>query len=385
MLVYGPGQAQGGSESEKEDRSTPNDIFPLVSRQSKIRDDLHLGREARTKWIRLLSGAQEVTRFLMCRKILADKTTHSFYGNSDTKSYVFIYTSELPQLSAEIERALFCPGVATKVITWRLNAFCPREQVLDVLNKSLGLEMEIRSVVVVSTRASFIELVLSVVATEPMFKWRWFLHCVEWIALTIESSVSLSNENLPDFVTYLSLNDSVEYFHINIHQKSRVEPLKETMQVLIDLDTSASQNVSLMMCYYEDYHGILSTRYRLCEPLNETLLIQYLREDAALYLSTQKSVMAGMRIPAVFVQSEQDRTAYPIRKGNVTSWAGFNIDILTLLSDALGFTALPFPVTDGGFYSVFKPNGEVLGVTGESFISLHIAVFAACLFLTERV
>ncbi|GFN87768.1 mariner mos1 transposase [Plakobranchus ocellatus] len=79
-----------------------------------------------------------------------------------------------------------------------------------------------------------------------------------------------------------------------------------------------------------------------------------------------------MIIPAVFVVFEPEKTAYLVTKGNETTWAGFNVDILNLLSKALGFTALPFAVTDGGFYGLYEPDGDVLGVVGYRISKLNL-------------
>ncbi|GFO28940.1 hypothetical protein PoB_005544500 [Plakobranchus ocellatus] len=74
--------------------------------------------------------------------------------------------------------------------------------------------------------------------------------------------------------------------------------------------------------------------------------------------------MADMVIPAVFLEAELDKTSYTVTEGNTTTWKGFSVDVMNLLSEALGFTVLPFAVSDGGFYGLYGPSGNMLGVTG---------------------
>ncbi|GFO22765.1 glutamate receptor ionotropic, delta-2 [Plakobranchus ocellatus] len=92
--------------------------------------------------------------------------------------------------------------------------------------------------------------------------------------------------------------------------------------------------------------------------LNHSILSDHnIRKNAASFLSTQKSVIACSS-PRI------DRNAFLVTEGGKTSWTGFSVEILNLLSKALGFTSLPFAVTDGGFYGMYEADGDALGLVG---------------------
>ncbi|GFO04920.1 hypothetical protein PoB_003142500 [Plakobranchus ocellatus] len=69
-----------------------------------------------------------------------------------------------------------------------------------------------------------------------------------------------------------------------------------------------------------------------------------------------------MHIPTSFLESEPDKTACVIIDGNETRWEGFNVAVMNLLSEALGFTGIPFATADGGFYDLSGPNEDTQGV-----------------------
>ncbi|GFR96814.1 glutamate receptor 4 [Elysia marginata] len=266
----------------------------------------------------------------------------------DPKSSVFIYTEELAKVNAELDKFVSCPKIEMKVVHWIVNALCDHQEIQKILMTSLDMESDIRSVVVASSYAHFIQMVLNIVATNVDFKWRRFLHATEWFVFTIDrptnGSPILNEKNLPDFVTALSPHES----HIELHQKSRIQPMKYILQIPF--------NKKILKPF--------QVNSKFSPSMNQSFLSQHLRKNAVTYLSSQKSVMAGMHIPTVVIESKPDRSAFHETDKKDLSWAGFNIDILNLLSEALGFSAEPFPVTDGGFYSVFKAEGKILGLTG---------------------
>ncbi|GFS22062.1 glutamate receptor, ionotropic kainate 2 [Elysia marginata] len=250
-------------------------------------------------------------------------------------------------MTTEFDTFLSCPGTPTKLIVWSLGSFCDPLEVQKILMMSLDMETDIKSVVVAGSNTHFIQMVMEIVTTNTKFKWRRFLHATEWLILTVDrlSQVSslLNYKGLPDFMTVCSLQEA----YIDILQKSRTHSMKRVLQIPLTRKFLWSSNVS---------SNVLHSR-------NQLFLSHRLRRDAVTYLSWQKSVMVGMRIPTVVIVSKPDQVFYE-NETDHTSWVGFNIDILNLLCKTLGFTAEPFPVTDGGFYSVFKPDGKILGLTG---------------------
>ena len=313
------------------------------------------------KWTKMLAWTQEVASFMMCGNC------EPVHGNQN--NFILIYTEELAVVKPLFEEIFSCRWRLTKAVAWRLDASSRRQDVLQVLSTSLGMETEVRSVIVASRYVDFVYLVLDVVATDLIFKWRRLLHVIEWFALTTDRLSGSSNisrhKSLPDFVTFLSSQD----LSIDINQKSRIQPLKKVLQIRLNLNESSFQgNVGTKW----------SPRLKLNKvalgSLNESMLSQHLRRDATIYLASQKSTMAGMHVPAVIVTSEWDQNAFLVNEGHKTSWRGFSIDVLKLLGEALGFTPQLFPVMDGGFYGTFESNEEILGVSGER--SFHCPWFA---------
>ncbi|KAK3777367.1 hypothetical protein RRG08_014113 [Elysia crispata] len=309
------------------------------------------------KWTNLLAWTREVLSFMMYQGNQYGVEHNLFHRNQN--SFILIYTNEMAYVVAEMEKSFSCRGALPKVAAWRLNASSRRQDVLKVLSTSLGMETEVRSVIVASSHVDFVYLVLDVVATDQMFKWRRFLHAIEWLALTIDrppvSSIIPSHKSLPDFLTFLS----IKQFGIDVSQKSRTQPLETVLQVPLDLSLSSCQRID-----WSQWSSSLNLTKPALRSVKDTLLSPNLRRDATIYLSSQKSVMAGMRIPTVIVTSGPGQTALLDHDGNETFLSSFNMVVLNLLSETLGFTAEPFPVTDGGFYGSFKSNEEVLGVSG---------------------
>ena len=265
------------------------------------------------------------------------------YGNYDPvhgnqNSFILIYAEKLAKVTPLLEKIFSCRGALTKVAAWRLDVCSRRQDVLKVLSTSLGMETEVRSVIVASSHVGFIFLVLDVVATDQMFKSRRFLHAIGG------SNIS-GHKSLPGFVTFLS---SQEY-SVDITQKSRIQPLKRVLQMRLSLDE---------LSYQRDCGTKWSPRLKLNKvalgSVNESMLSQHVRRDATIYRASQKSIMAGMHVPAVIVTSEWDQNAFLVNEGHKTSWRGFSIDVLNLLGEALGFTPQSFPITDGGFLWQFQ-------------------------------
>ena len=336
-------------------------VFPQPENFSPARANLTSSKTIR--WGRLLSVAHNVFHFMMCLNGSHGRTKTINSANISPKNFAFIYSNEVEIIASGFARIFSCPNWLTKAVTWRLDASLRRQELLKLLTILLDMETDIRNVVVASSHADFIYRVLSIVTTEAEFKWRRLLHATEWFVLTNDFTVSkyaaiADNPRLPDFVTVLSINTTDNDTSIHLLQKSRVKSLTKLVQIPLQGEnnlppTDAGENFA----WTRDRVPLL--------PIDSTNFSGYLRKDAVLYLCTQKSVMAGMQIPAVIVPSEQDRTAFLSYDGNSTSWVGFNIAVMNLLSNTLGFTAQPFAVKDNGFFGVFKPNGDILGVTGK--------------------
>ncbi|RUS89982.1 hypothetical protein EGW08_002249 [Elysia chlorotica] len=315
-------------------------------------------------WDSLMSVARDAFHCMTCHDSSRENTNNS--PRALPRNFIFIYSHEISRsvFVSGFERSLTCPGWEAKVATWTLDVFCPREDILKILNASLEVEADTRSVVLASSHVDCICQVLALVTTQAQFKWRRLLHATEWIVITNDFTDSIVCANgLPDFVTVISTNSSNQNNYVEIMQKSRTQSLRKVEHVPLYLDNPVP-------------HGDVATNFTLSDlpmtsriasfkqSMNQTIQFRYMRSDAVLYLSTQKSVMAGMRIPAVLVPSEQDRTAFLANPDVNSSWVGFNVDLMNLLSEALDFTALPFTVQDDGFYGVVESNGDILGVTG---------------------
>ncbi|GFO34470.1 hypothetical protein PoB_006097500 [Plakobranchus ocellatus] len=308
------------------------------------------------KWARLFLKASEVIDYMY-------DLQEQRYGSSPIKhqALLFIYTTEILAAVHIFEKSLSLPN-ATVNIVFELAMHCPRQDVLGILLAVLDMETSISGAVVASSQMDCITSVLNTVATETVFKWRHILHVAEWIALTVDPPESeggniLPHTNLPDFVTFLFISEESGSLTLDIAQKSRTEDFETGHRFYIPLEqTSAGkcQHKNVFSCVH---HFSQSTTH-------PAVLVASLRKHAALYLLMQKSVMAGMRIPAVFLESEIDKTAYLVTEGNQTRWEGFSVALLNLLSEALDFTSIPFPVTDGGFYVQYEPEGNVLGIVG---------------------
>ncbi|GFS03595.1 glutamate receptor 4 [Elysia marginata] len=315
--------------------------------------DTFLSRNETRQWNLLLSRTVQVVRYMVCQRGARHGPHNSAFESP--KSLVFIYTNELAKVMVELEQTLSCPRTFTKAISWGLDAFCEQQEVQKILMTSLDMESGIKSVVVASSYAHFIQMVLIIMTTNVDFKWRRFLHATEWLVLTIdrpfEDLTDFNYNSLPDFVTVISS----QKLYIDISQKSRTQPMKSVLQIPLNLDSSLNQRDSSLSFNVSNQRLLW---------MSQSFLSRNMRADAVTYLSLQKSIMAGMHIPTVVVVSKPDRTAFIVKEGNRTFWVGYNIGILNILSENLGFTAELFQVTDGGFYGAFKDNGDILGVTG---------------------
>ncbi|GFN74245.1 hypothetical protein PoB_000075100 [Plakobranchus ocellatus] len=278
------------------------------------------------------------------------------------QTFVYIYTSEiLPTVNIFVKT--MSSNTKAKIIVFEMAMLSSRQNVLDILLSILDMEAHINGVVVASSHMDFIYLVLDTVGSEAVFKWRRFRHTIEWIAMTVDLPTSngkpssLRQKKFPDFFTLLSMSERDGFLNLDLAQKSRNESIETGPRLSFRL-----KSLSFGICQQGDLSS--SEDQQPLRLLNLSLLPNPLRKNAALYLSTQKSVMAGMHIPTVFLVSEPDRTAFVVTDGNETRWEGFNVAVMNLLSEALGFTGIPFAVADGGFYGLSGPNGDILGVTG---------------------
>ncbi|GFN87295.1 ionotropic glutamate receptor [Plakobranchus ocellatus] len=312
------------------------------------------------KWARLVLEAREVMDYMYA----SQKQNQSSISNTQ-KTLLFILSADISTVMHRLHSNLWFSNRSTKIIVFEVSELCSRQKVLEILLAAVNMEEQINGVVVASSHENVIKLFLDTMATEPAFKWRRFRHMTEWIVMLADpprpnSGGRFRPINHPDFVTFLSVSERNGYFKINIAQSSRTTSMATGPQLsFLVKSPSLKESQSIDPFSYLD---------QTPQPLlNLSILTNHLRRNAALYLSTKKSVMADMIIPAVFHISEPDKTAFFVRKGKETTWAGFNVDILHFLTEALGFIALPFAVTDGGFYGLYKPNGDVLGVVGYLF------------------
>ena len=364
----GVGHTRFIGRSENVDQFTPGHkpVF-LKLPQNVSRGDMALSFHEVNKWTNLLAWAREVWSFMMCWDNQHDGNRYAVHRKQN--GFILIFTDELIEVMVGWEKTFSCRGVLIKVAVWRLPVFCGRQEILKVLSKSLTIETEVRSVIVASSHVDFVYIVLDIIATDMMFKWRRFLHATEYLALTTNRLAGSSNlpghKNFPDFVTFLSAKP----FGIDVAQKSRTQPMKIVLRLQWDLNPFSCRGITPANC-----SSRVNLTHPAVSPLNASLFSQHLRRDATVYLSSQKSVMAGMHIPTIVVVSEVDHYVFQIKDGNRTSWSGYCIAVVNLLSETLGFTAHPYPVRDHGFYGGFEETGELLGVTGERFVNHTIMV-----------
>ncbi|GFN83670.1 glutamate receptor, ionotropic kainate [Plakobranchus ocellatus] len=319
-------------------------------------------QENKTLFLKTYQRAQEWKRlFLEGREvILYMYVSHESTRSSNvikTKTFMFICTAEISTVMSTTLTNLMFRNKTTKTIVFEVSTLCSRQEVLGILLGALDLEANIIGVVVASSHANCVSLILDTVASEPVFKWSRFLHLIEWIAMLIDPPSTNKGilfprqTSFPDFVTLIFVREEDGVLELNVAQKSRTEKFETGSQLSL---------YSKSDTYYR-------FRESWCSPqvlLNRSILSTHLRKNAALYLLTKKSVMADMLIPAAFIVSEPDKNAYKVNNGNQTIWEGFSVDVLNLLSTALGFTSLPFAVTDGGFFGLFESNGNIIGVAG---------------------
>ena len=363
MIYFFLEQMHVSAPQDKQKRFFSKNASVFQQLENFSSDKANLESYKMVMWDRLLSVAQNVFQFMICQKSSYGKAKTTNSANITLKNFAFIYSNEIDMIVSGFARIFSCPNCLTKAVTWRLDASLRRQELLKLLTILLDMETDIRSVVVASSHVDFIYRVLSIVTTEAEFKWRRLLHATEWFVLTNDFTVSeyaaiADIPRLPDFVTVLSINTTDNDTYIDLLQKSRMKFLTKVVQIPLQVE----HNLPPM----DAGENFAWTRNRVpLLPINPTTFSGYLRKDAVLYLCTQKSIMAGMQIPAVIVPSEEDRKAFLSYDGNSTSWVGFYIDVMNLLSDTLGFTTQPFSVKDNGFFGVFKPNGDILGVTGK--------------------
>ena len=359
-----PRSAQGNRSTPRK-TSSPNKVSQIVDAE-----EVYLSPDEKSKWTHLLKVAQEVSYFMTCQKNFSKPGRSAVTENPTT--FLIIYTNELATVMAGLEQGLSCPGATAKAITWSLGVLCRRQELLDVLKFSLDMETDVISVIVASSHMGFIQLVLEIVATDMAFQWRHFRHVTEWFIISTDpiyaNSILLRQKNMPDFVTLLSADE----FSIVISQKSRVHQMKTVMRIPFYDDCPIYQNHSVI-------NSTLGVHLKSAEQslVNQASLSGRLRRCPAIYLSTQKSVMAGMHIPVPIVESQSDKMTSLVEEENNSLWIRFNMAILNLLSDSLGFTAQPFAVSDGGYYGTFEPNGDILGVTGKHLCLLSSSSWSA--------
>ncbi|GFO28941.1 hypothetical protein PoB_005544600 [Plakobranchus ocellatus] len=307
------------------------------------------------KWTRLFQVAWEVMDYTFD---LHEKNNGSNLVKVQT--FLYIYTAEVPMVMHKADTSLTISNQKTKSIIFEANNLYSRNEVQRILLAALDKEMAINGVVVASSNADFVTLVLDTVATESIFKWRRFLHTTEWIALLLEPYSShhelFRKTRVPDFVTLIFIEEEDGILELNVTQKSRTKPF--------DPDPPISLNLKAPFDKLQATDLSPSLHQRPRSLLNGSKLSKHLRKNAASFLLTQKSIMADMVIPAVFLEAKLDKTSYTVTEGNTTTWKGFSVDVMNLLSEALGFTVLPFAVSDGGFYGLYGPGGNILGVTG---------------------
>ena len=344
--------------------------------RSKI---ITVNRNETTEWIRLFVEAREVVKFMQRDEFLNGSQRLSLVK---TETYVIIHTSEIPWVARGFEQCVVSLGIPTNVVQWELGVSCQRREILSILKASLEMETKARSVVVVSSYVGCIRRVLNTAASESVFKWRRFLHATEWFAMTIDpdlvgvsSEILGTNDGLPDFVTSLSINTADGNVFLRILQKSRTQPMRLVLRV--DLFNESSLVRGDLNPWSFLYVALPNLPQ---QSLNQTFLkSSQLRQDAVNFLASQKSVMAGMRIPIVLFPTRDEKSVYRVSEGNSSSWAGFYVAVLDLLSETLGFKAVPFPVSDGGFYGAFNNNGDLLGAAGKQAGLLCLSV---CLSLS---
>ncbi|GFR88039.1 hypothetical protein ElyMa_004240700 [Elysia marginata] len=338
--------AVGQTQPEKPEIGLSPRLRPLLELRNNATtgDVFHHSKQA-IKWATLTSGTREIIRFMICHGQLRGPI------HRNPKTLVFIHTEEIPWFTNAIEHIFSCPEEATKVVVWQLGILCRRKEVLNALTVSLDIEEDIKSVIVSSSDVNCLQFILNIVATDSDFKWRRFLHATEWFALTIDflpsRSTHIDKQNLPDFVTFLFIADRNQTCCIHVMQKSRIQQIKTVISMPFPFN-------------YRPYKTGIVLDHRT----NQTFPNGQLRKDADQYLLSQKSVMVDMQIPIVLLSMEQIKLAYIVRDGNQTSWHGFYVKLTDLLCEALGFTALPFPVTDGGFISDFQSSDDVKGLVG---------------------
>ncbi|GFO16557.1 glutamate receptor, ionotropic kainate 2 [Plakobranchus ocellatus] len=311
------------------------------------------------KWARLFLEVREVIDYMYN---LHKPNESSILIKAET--LLLIYTAEISAVVHKIGKSRMFPNKLTKTIAFEVDILCARLEVLEILENALDMEMDITGVIVASSYADFVSLVLDTVATDSAFKWRRFLHITEWIALLVDPPSSSTDFTLfrqirlPDFVTLVFFREVKGVVELNIKQKTRTTAMGSGPQLCLILTSTPLDK-------YPVIDLLNSSNQTLQLTLNQTALSNHnLRQNAALYLATKKSVMADMIIPVVFLLSELDKNAFLVFEGTKTTWHGFNIDILSLLSKALGFIGLPFAVTDDGFYAEYEPDGDVLGIVG---------------------
>ncbi|GFO22770.1 glutamate receptor ionotropic, delta-2 [Plakobranchus ocellatus] len=312
-------------------------------------------------WARLFLEVREVIDYMYD---LHQPNQSSIPVKSET--LLLIYTAEISKVVDRIEKSRAVPKRLTKTIAFEVDIRCARQKVLEVLLAVVNVETEINGVVVASSNADCVASVLDTVATESMFKWRRFLHITEWIALLVDCPyfnadfTPFQQISLPDFVTLLFIRERKGSLKLNVAQKSRIEPMGSGARLCLHLTSTLTKNslfhaIDLSPFPNQTFQSILN---------RNTLSSYNIRKSAASFLSTQKSVMADMIIPVVLLVSEPERNAFPVTEGGKTTWTGFSVEILNLLSKALGFTSLPFAVTDGGFYGLYEADGDALGLVG---------------------
>ena len=269
---------------------------------------------------------------------------------------IFLYTNEVPSALQGFDTSFLFPDRTTRIVVHELQEFVSREKVMNILKLCLKMETEVISVVVVSSHLDFIKLVLNTVATESLFKWRHLYHITEWFVMSIDALpvgwAFLEETNLPDFVTFVSLDTAYENVTLNVVQKSRVNQTRVIHAFPLLQETNLTTGIS---------------GRRLEEKINSLFcdpLFPALRANAVIFLRTQKSQMAGMHVQVAALEARHEGTAYSITRGNQTYWTGFGVDALRLLSETLGFSYDIVPVDDGGFYGLADGTGRILGITG---------------------
>ncbi|GFO22766.1 glutamate receptor ionotropic, kainate 4 [Plakobranchus ocellatus] len=331
-------------------------------------------------WTRLFLEVQEVIDYMY--------DSHKPNQSSipvKSETLLLLYTAEISKVVDRIEKSREFPNRTSKTIAFEIDIPCARQKVLEVLLTFVKVETEINGVIVASSNADCVASVFDTVTTESMIKWRRFLHITEWIALLVDPPyfnadfTPFQQISLPDFVTPLFIRGRSRFLELNVAQKSRTKQMGSGPQLRLNLTLTPTKN-----SLFHDSGQSPFPNQTLQSTLNHSILSDHnIRKNAASFLSTQKSVMAGMIIPVVLLVSTTARNAFPVTEGGETAWTGFSVEILNLLSKALGFTSLPFAVTDGGFYGMYEADGDALGLVGY-LTRREAGLTTTPMFLSER-